>query len=239
MFEDSLVESTGRIRTRSGRYAAGSFVLETALVAVIILIPYLYPDVIPRKFITLPLIAPPPPAAPAPLQRVTAAPVSHSEEFQHTLLAPPTIPTTIGHVVDTTPPGPVTGDLGPGVGIGVPGANPLTAITPPPIPRVHPAKPIGPVHVSEGVAAGQLIVPIRPRYPAIALATHTQGTVVIAAIISTEGRIESLRVVSGPPMLVSAAVDAIRQARYRPWKLNGEPVEVETTINVVFSLGTN
>jgi protein TonB len=62
--------------------------------------------------------------------------------------------------------------------------------------------------------------------------------VVVAATISTTGRIESLRVLSGPPLLVAAATDAIRQARYRPWTLNGEPVEVETTINVVFSLGS-
>jgi len=237
MFEDSLVESTGRIHTRSGRYAAGSFVLETALVAVLILIPYVFPDVLPHKFLSVPLIAPPPAVPIASVQRVTAAPASRSEEFQHTLVAPPTIPTTIAHIVDVMPPGPIISDLGPS--IGVPGANPLTAMTPPPALRVHPAKPGGPLHVSEGVAAGQLIVPIQPRYPAIGIATHTQGTVVVAAIISTEGRIESLRVVSGPPMLVSAAVEAIRQARYRPWKLNGEPVEVETTINVVFSLGTN
>jgi protein TonB len=83
------------------------------------------------------------------------------------------------------------------------------------------------------------MVPIQPHYPAIGLATRTQGTVVVSALIGTDGRISSLRVLSGPPMLVPAAVDAIRQARYRPWTLNGEPVEVETTVNVVFSLGNN
>jgi protein TonB len=63
--------------------------------------------------------------------------------------------------------------------------------------------------------------------------------VIVSAIISTDGRIESLRVLSGPALLVNSAVQAIRQARYRPWQLNGEPVEVETTINVVFSFGSN
>jgi protein TonB len=62
---------------------------------------------------------------------------------------------------------------------------------------------------------------------------------VVSALIGTDGHIAGLRVLSGPPMLVQAASDAIRQARYRPWTLNGEPVEVETTINVVFSLGAN
>ncbi len=105
--------------------------------------------------------------------------------------------------------------------------------------RPQPAKPAGPLRVSAGVAAGQLIVPIQPQYPAIARQIRLQGTVVVSAIIATDGRIESLRVLSGPPLLVNAAVEAIRQARYRPWQLNGEPVEVETTINVVFSFGNN
>lgn len=124
-----------------------------------------------------------------------------------------------------------------GPGNGPIGALPLGLSTPPPVIPVHPARPTGPLHVSSGVAAGQLIVPIQPHYPAIALATRTQGTVIVAATISIDGHVESLRVLSGPPLLVNAATEAIRQARYRPWKLNGEPVEVDTTINVVFSLG--
>jgi periplasmic protein TonB len=80
------------------------------------------------------------------------------------------------------------------------------------------------------------VVPIQPVYPTIAVQMHIQGTVVVEATISTEGRIENLRVVSGPAMLVNAAVEAIRMARYRPYLLNGTPVEVETTIHVVFNL---
>jgi protein TonB len=240
MFEDSLVESTGRIRTRSRRYAAGSFLLETALVAVIILIPYLYPDALPHKFLNVPLIAPPPaPTAPiAEPQHPVTTPASHTELLETTIVAPTLIPHGPTHIVDDAPPGPIPGIIGGPTNGGV-GALPLGLSPPPPTARVHPAKPTGPIHVSSGVAAGQLIVPIQPHYPAIALATRTQGTVVVAATISTEGRIESLRVLSGPPLLVGAAVEAIRQARYHPWTLNGQPVEVETTINVVFSLGAN
>ena len=104
---------------------------------------------------------------------------------------------------------------------------------PPVVSRVGPS---GPLRVSKGVAAGQLMVPIRPQYPAIAMATRTQGTVVVIATISTQGRIENLQVASGPPLLVGAAVEAIRQARYRPFMLDGEPVEVKTRIDVVFML---
>jgi protein TonB len=82
-----------------------------------------------------------------------------------------------------------------------------------------------------------LIAPIRPVYPVIGKAAHVEGTVVVEAVISREGTIESLRVVSGPQMLQSAALDAIREARYRPFRLNGEPTEVQTTITVNFRLG--
>lgn len=84
---------------------------------------------------------------------------------------------------------------------------------------------------------GQLDSPIVPRYPAIALAAHMQGTVVVAATISRSGAIENLQVTSGPAILRQAALDAIRRAHYKPFKLNGETVEVDTTISVVFSLG--
>jgi protein TonB len=82
-----------------------------------------------------------------------------------------------------------------------------------------------------------LLAPIRPVYPAIAKAAGVQGTVVVEAVISRKGTIESLRVVSGPPMLQSAAMDAIRAARYQPFRLNGEPTEVETRITVNFRMG--
>ncbi len=238
MFEDSTFASAIRIHTRSPRYAAGSLVLQTAFVAVLMLIPYLYPNALPRKFLTVALIAPPPPPAqPVVEPQHAIASTRPTELIDNTIHAPSTIPTRITHVVDTAPPGTLPSSAfnstsGPGV-------LPLGLGTPPPAARVHPARPTGPIHVSEGVAAGQLIVPIQPHYPAIAQQAHIQGTVVVSAVISTEGRIGSLRVVSGPPMLVQAAVDAIRQARYRPWTLNGEPVEVETTIDVVFRLGNN
>ncbi|MFP5228144.1 MAG: energy transducer TonB [Acidobacteriota bacterium] len=235
MFEDSTFASTSRFHTRSPRYAAGSLVLQTALLAVLVVLPYLYPSSLPGKFLRVPLIAPPPlPAAVVVEPQHAIASPSHTELLSTTIQAPGQIPTTIHTIVDSGPPGPIAPGVFANSG---PGVLPLGPGVPPPMPRVHAAKPVGPIHVSSGVAAGQLIVPIQPRYPAIAQEAHIQGTVVVSAILSTEGRIESLRVVSGPPLLVQAALDAIRQARYRPWMLNGEAVEVETTIHVVFKLG--
>lgn len=75
-----------------------------------------------------------------------------------------------------------------------------------------------------------------PVYPAIAKAARIEGTVVLRAIISRDGSIQNLQVVSGPPLLAPAAVDAVRQWRYRPYLLNGEPVEVETTVQVIFQI---
>ena len=92
------------------------------------------------------------------------------------------------------------------------------------------------VKLSEGVLEAQLISRIEPRYPRIALETKTEGTVRLNAIISRDGRITALDVLSGHPFLVKAALDAVRQWRYRPTLLNGEPVEVETSITVIFRL---
>jgi protein TonB len=92
------------------------------------------------------------------------------------------------------------------------------------------------VDISSAVAAGNLLYQVAPIYPPIAKAARVQGTVVLRGIISTTGEISELSVVGGPPMLISAAMDAVKQWRYSPYRVNGQPVEVETTVNVVFSL---
>jgi len=94
----------------------------------------------------------------------------------------------------------------------------------------------GPVHVSSGVSAGLLLAPIRPIYPEIARIARVQGTVTIEAVITTRGTIDRMYVVSGPPMLREAALDAIHAAHYKPYRLNGVPIEVQTTISVSFHL---
>jgi protein TonB len=83
---------------------------------------------------------------------------------------------------------------------------------------------------------GLLLKKTAPVYPPIAKAARVEGMVVLQATISASGTIENLRVVSGHPMLQQAALDAVRYWRYRPYLLNGQPVEVDTTVNVVFSL---
>ena len=92
------------------------------------------------------------------------------------------------------------------------------------------------VRVSQGVSQGLLVHQVKPNYPPLARQARIQGTVVLQALISKDGSIENLHLISGHPMLAPAAIDAVKQWKYKPYFLNGEPVEVETTINVNFTL---
>jgi TonB family protein len=114
-----------------------------------------------------------------------------------------------------------------------------TAPLPPPPPPVASAagKPIGPVRVSSGVMAGLAISQPQPIYPADAKAARVQGVVVLHAIIAKDGTIANLQVISGPPPLLVSSIDAVRQWKYKPYLLNGEPTEVETTININYTFG--
>jgi periplasmic protein TonB len=236
MFEDSLVESTGRIRTRSRWLAVASFLLQAAILAVLILIPYLYPAALPKQAFNALLLAPPPPPSRPNLPERAA-----SVRTVPMMLTSLTLPSHIqahASMVASAEPAPPGGDIG-FAGSTSPGGPPeLLSMGSGPVPHVVAApkpKP-GPVRVSAGVTAGLLLEPIRASYPAIALAARVQGTVVVEAVISKSGAVENAHAVSGPPMLAQAAVSAVARARYQPYRLSGEPVEVETTVNVVFQL---
>jgi len=92
------------------------------------------------------------------------------------------------------------------------------------------------VRISGMIAAGWLIHKVPPVYPPIAIASRTEGTVVLQATISRTGSIENLHILSGPLMLQNAAITAVQQWQYKPYLLSGDPVEVETTVNVIFKL---
>jgi protein TonB len=121
-------------------------------------------------------------------------------------------------------------------GSGVAGMAGLGLGTPPAV-VARAAPKTGPVRVSSGTVAGMILSRPDPVYPPIAKAAHVQGVVILHAIISKTGTIEGLQVVSGPPMLTGSAMDAVKRWRYKPYLLNGEPTEVDTTINVNFTFG--
>jgi protein TonB len=164
-------------------------------------------------------------------------------EIDQGLHAPTKIPHDIKEVKDDAPPPSSVGvagmaGMGSGSGNGVAGGMAGLGIgTPPPVVARAAPKPTGPVRVSSGTVAGMALSQPQPVYPPIAKAAHVQGVVILHAIISKNGTIENLQVVSGPPMLTAAALDAVKRWRYKPYLLNGEPTEVETTINVNFTFG--
>jgi protein TonB len=134
-----------------------------------------------------------------------------------------------GGVVGGVPGGIPGGQLGGVIGGIVNSAN--TAF----VPKFQPLVPQR-IRISQGVTAGLLLHKVQPPYPTLAKAARIEGSVILKAIIDREGNIQDLQLVSGHPMLVPAAIEAVRQWRYKPYLLNGQPVEVETTITVIFSL---
>ena len=94
----------------------------------------------------------------------------------------------------------------------------------------------GPLRVGGNVQAANLVKKITPAYPALAKSARIQGTVRFTAIIGKDGTIQNLQLVSGHPMLVQSATEAVKQWVYKPTLLNGEPVEVITQIDVNFTL---
>jgi protein TonB len=159
---------------------------------------------------------------------------------ENTLRTPSKIPKKIEHIVEDEAPPPANSGVIGGVVGGVAGGTVGGVIgsigSAPPPPPPPPPKPVGITKVSSGVMQGNLIRKVDPPYPNMARIAHIQGDVVLQATISKQGTIENLRGVSGHPILIQAAMEAVRQWRYRPYELNNEPVEVETTVTVRFHM---
>jgi protein TonB len=178
-----------------------------------------------------------PPPQPTTTTEEAPPPQVQSEMMNNQLAAPARIPHNIKMVAEKEAP--------PSSGFGVAGMEGLSGSGSGAIgsvfngqgrPKVK-AEPPKIVNISAGVAVGLLIQKTTPLYPSIAKTARVAGTVVLQATISKTGSIQNLHVVSGPEMLRGAAMDAVRTWRYKPYKLNNEPVDVDTTVNVVFALG--
>jgi protein TonB len=210
----------------------------------------MFTDTLPRAQLLTFLVAPPPPPPPPPpaaeqVQRVvrqiqtdmlnngqlrTPSRIPQKVQMIKEEEAPPPMVTTSG-VVGGVPGGIPGGQLGGVIG-GIVSATSNLAT-----PKFIPVTPQR-VRISQGVTKGLLVHRVEPTYPALARAARVQGEVVLTAVISPNGDIENLQLVSGHPMLVPSALSAVKQWRYKPYLLNGQPVEVETTITVIFSLSS-
>ncbi len=159
-----------------------------------------------------------------------------------TICEPPSIPTPIVPLVPGNPrtdPNEPSGPYIPGVPPGpyIPGAPPITGPDSVPVPPREPPTPVKALRISRGhIESAMLLHRVEPVYPTLPLQMHREGRVELHAIIATDGSIQSLEVVSGDPLFYTSALAAVREWRYQPTKLDGQAVEVDTQISVIYTL---
>jgi protein TonB len=244
MFEEMVVSTNKAQKTNKPWTVVLSMLFQIGFLAVLILIPLIYTEALPKTLMSSILLAPPPPPPPPPppaaVQVVKIKPVAHLMDAGK-LVAPKVIPKDVKIIkeeeappdmgVSGGVPGGVAGGSMGGVMGGVIGGAGTAA---PPPPKVTPKR----VSVGGNVQAARLVNRVQPVYPPLARQTRISGTVKLHAIIGKNGAVEQLQVLSGHPLLVQSALDAVRQWRYQPTLLNGDPVEVDTEIDVIFSLAS-
>jgi protein TonB len=247
MFEQTFVQ-TGK--TNKGWTVMVSLIVQCLLLVIAVILPMVYFEVLPAAQLSSFLVAPPPPPPPPPPP--AAAPVVKivkviPRQFDAgRLVAPKSVPKEIAVIrEDELPPSTGSGVLG-GIPGGVAGGSlsgvlggivgsGAGAAPPPPPPPPKAAAPQR-IRVGGNVQAANLINQVRPVYPPLAKQARISGTVELSAVIGRDGRVQDLKVIKGHPLLVQAALDAVKNWVYRPTLLNGEPVEVSTTIDVNFTL---
>jgi len=242
MFADSMLEVSWAQRSRRGWSTLTSFALEAVVLGTVIVLSLLQTTVLPAiQTVSTPIFA----------GRVGPRPVT-----AHPSVHPATSPVNTGGIIflhhagirplspdgpaDDSPTVPDGGIYGEGFQTGPPTgpAFPFSGTRPVPVLPAAPAPQVRAFRTSS-MLEGMVIRRVQPVYPPLARAARIQGSVVLAAVISKEGTIENLRMLSGHPMLVPAAIAAVSQWRYRPYILNGESIEVETQITVNFTLNGN
>lgn len=187
-------------------------------------------------FLVAPPPPPPPPAPSAPSVKVAKI----SEVVNGSLRAPSKIPEKIKMLKEEETPPQASGGVIGGVEGGVPGGQ-VSGVLGSLLATTHStqapvAAPPKRLKISTGVSEGLLINRVDPVYPVIAMRARIEGTVQLRTVVSKQGTIENLQLITGHPLLIPAAMDAVKQWRYRPYLLNGEPVEVETVVIVNFHM---
>jgi protein TonB len=241
MFEEMVISSPNPKKTNKPWTVLVSMLFQVGFLVILILIPLIYTEALPKTMmatmLTAPPPPPPPPPPPAPAQIVHVKPQAHLMDAGK-LVQPKAIPKDVKIIKEDAP------EMDAGVQGGVPGGVPggsmggviggviggMGGAPPPPRPTQTRIKQGGQVQ------AAMIINRVQPVYPPLARQTRISGTVRLHAIIGKDGSVQQLEVISGHPLLVQSALDAVRQWRYRPTLLNSEPVEVDTTIDVIFSL---
>ncbi len=239
MFSE-LFESVARPTTKRKRWAVViSATLQSACLLISLIFPLIYTEALPKFIFKTTWVGPPDPtrgtATQAPPERVSIRAVRLLDHG--VLMAPGRIPATVNMIRDAPlPPEPPAGQgpIGDNTNFDLLSVAPNSAeIVKRPVVTSVPQR----VPVTSTIEAAKLISRVQPVYPPLAIQARIQGNVVLHAVISREGQVSELQVLSGHPLLVNAALDAVRHWRYSPTLLNGHGVEVETTITVSFVLG--
>jgi protein TonB len=235
MFEQSMLLPSAPGK-KAGALAV-SLAAQSFAVGTLLLIPLLYTDRLPFAELQLPTFLPPTPA-PEPVRREPAPHRRKMPRVWNLLASPTTIPplNTQPEIIDDSP-APLAGidtgvflppTLGTIIGRVIP--------PPPPPPNVTVVEPSKPITVTSDVQAAKLIRKVIPVYPRLAITAHISGTVRLIGVVAKDGTVQQIRVVSGPALLVEAALAAVRQWVYRPTLLNNRAVEVIAPIDVIFTL---
>jgi protein TonB len=245
-FKDVLLGVDPGDRKRRRWAATSSVIFQSLLLGVALILPLMFTEALPKAQLLTFLEVPPPPPPPPPAS--AAEPVKVVKRLETDIMdgrlrSPARIPQTVqmikeeeappplmtgGGVIGGVPGGVPGGQLGGVIGGIVSATSNLAAV-----PKL--AKPtVQRVRISQGVTKGMVTYKPEPVYPVLARNARIQGDVVLTAVISAEGQITQLKVLSGHALLVQAALDAVKQWRYRPFLLNGQPIEVETTVTVSF-----
>jgi protein TonB len=252
MFEQSFVNAAAT--THRGAPVALSLLLQVSVIGTGVLIPLVNPGLLPSGVMgSMVYLAPPAPRPAAPPRLpATATMVRVARNLWNgALIMPAAIPTGVAHLEeppDVTAGGGVDGGVPGGIGNGAGDSvvnsllNSMTRTTAPPAPQrvagKEPERVKAPPRIRIGGTVQDAMVISRkiPEYPAIARSMRVEGKVMFQAVIGTAGTIQQLQLISGHPLLAQAAMDAVRQWRYRPTMLNGDPIEVDTVISVSFTL---
>ena len=237
MFEQSILIDNRPNRPWS---LLASLSAELLVVSALVVIPLIYGDHLPDFHWHVVTVGPPVQRVQQPVQQQASSGPTRPA-FDHFPRVWNRLPTA--HVSQPAASGPVMPDAPPGL-VGItgegPGSGPLvfgTAINiKPPVTYTKEKPPSGPIHVSSGVQMAKLLKQVIPTYPQLAKTARISGVVHLVGIISKDGTIRNLQLISGHPLLANAALEAVRQWVYRPTLLSGEPVEVICPIDVNFTL---
>jgi protein TonB len=229
----SLIASGDRLKLRNPRATFGSLILQLLLLMTVAVIPLFHTDPLPKRERRSMVYLQAPVETPAITPRIKSPKAAFTPAPARTAIPAPV------HTTEEAPPSPVdtTSEVG-AVG-GFPGGAPpeMGGARSMPLPAQTPEPaPVKRIRVASGVAEANLIHDVPPQYPPEAGRGRIEGTVVLMAVIGTDGTVKDVQVESGPALLAQAAIDAVKQWRYKPYLLNGQPVEIGSRITINFTM---